>query len=108
MKGSDMSVASVTMIDYMSEEVADEIEAAYREICAQILTEGDALILVCNRTTSGLSIAINKTEELAEERLPTRAKMLEQCLFSIQDVFYLNGPLCLRYVNGLLLENKAT
>ena len=103
-----MSVARVTMIDYMSEEVADEIEAAYRENCAQILTESDGLVLVCNSATSGLSIAINKTEELAEERLPTRAKMLEQCPFSIQNMFYLNGPLCLQYLNGLLLENKAT
>ena len=103
-----MSVASVTMIDYMSEEVADEIEAAYREICAQILTEGDALILVCNSATSGLSIAIYKTEELVEEMLPTRVKMSEQCACSIQDVVHLEGPLGLHNVNDLLLENKAT
>ena len=61
MKGSDMSVARVTMIDYMGEEAADKIEAAFREICPQILSEDDALILVSNSATFGLSIAIYKT-----------------------------------------------
>ena len=56
-----MSVAHVTMIDYMGEEAADEIEAAFREICPQILSEDDALTLLCNSATSGLSIAIYKT-----------------------------------------------
>ena len=56
-----MSVASVTMVDYMGGEAADEIEAALREISSQIISEDDALILVCNSATSGLSIAIYKT-----------------------------------------------
>ena len=61
MKGSDMPVARVTMVDYMGGEAADEIEVAFREICPQILSEDDALILLCNSATSGLSIAIYKT-----------------------------------------------
>ena len=56
-----MYVARVTMVDYMGEELADEIEAAFREICPQIISEDDALILVCNSATSDLSIAIYKT-----------------------------------------------
>ena len=56
-----MSVARVTMVDYMGEEAADEIDVAFREICPQILSEDDALILLCNSATSGLSIAIYKT-----------------------------------------------
>ena len=103
-----MSVARITKIDNKSEEAADEIEEAYREICPQILPEDDALILVCNSTTSDPSIAINKTEQLVEEMLSTRAKMLEQCPCSIQDMFSFNGSLYLQYVNELLLENKAT
>ena len=33
-----MSVSRVTMVDYMGEEAADEIEVAFREICPQILS----------------------------------------------------------------------
>ena len=56
-----MSVSRVTMVDYMGEEAADEIEVAFREICPQILLEDDALMLLCNSATSGISIAIYKT-----------------------------------------------
>ena len=103
-----MSVARVKMIGYMSEESADEIEAAYREIWNQILTEDDALILVFIEASSGLRSAIYKTEELAQEMLPTRAKMLEKGTCGIQDMFYLEGPLGLHYVNELFLENRVT
>ena len=47
-----MSVARVKMIDYMSEKGADEIEAAYREICNQILPKDDALISLFIRLKS--------------------------------------------------------
>ena len=107
-KGSDIYVARVKMIDYMSEEAANEIEQAYREICTQILSEDDALILVFIEASSGLRIAIYKTEELAEEMLPTRAKMLEQGPCGIQDMFYLEAPLGLHYVNELFQKNRAT
>ena len=103
-----MSVARVKMMDYMSEEAADEIEAAYWGIFNQILPEDDALILVFIEASSGLRIAIYKTEELAEEMLPTRAKMLEQGPCGIQDMFYLEAPLGLHYVNELFLENRVT
>ncbi len=97
-----MSVARITMVDYISEEAADEFEAVYQEICPQMLPKADTLILVRTSATSGLSIAIYKTEELAEEMLPTRAKMLEQCPSSIKDMFHLEGPVSLHYVNELL------
>ena len=61
MKGSDMSVARITMLDYIGGEAAAEIEAAFWEISPQIISEDDALKLVCNSATSGLSIAIYKT-----------------------------------------------
>ena len=32
MKGTEMSVARVTMVDYISEEAADEFDKAYQEI----------------------------------------------------------------------------
>ncbi len=56
-----MSVAHITMLDYMGGEAAAEIEAAFWEISPQIISENDALKLICNSATSGLSIAIYKT-----------------------------------------------
>ena len=108
MKGTEMSVARVTMVDYIIEETADEFEAVYQEICPKMLAQVDALILVRTSVTSGLSIAIFKTEELAEEMLPRRAKMLEECPKSIKDIFHFEGPVGLHYLNKLLLENKPT
>ena len=108
MKGSDLSVARVTMVDYMNEEAADEFEAADREICPQILPEADALILLRTSGTSGLRIAIYKSEDLAEKMLPTRAKMLEQCFFKTQNIFHFEVSVGLQYVNKQLLENKTT
>ena len=103
-----MSVARVTILDYMSAEPADEFGLAYWEIFPQTLSEAGALILVPTSATSGLRISIYETEELAEEMLLKRAKMLEQCPFSIQDMFNFERPVGLHYVNELLLETKAT
>ena len=103
-----MSVSRGTMVECTSEEAADEFEAVYWEICRKILPEADALILVRTDATSGRSIIIYNTEELAEEMLLTRAKMLEQCPSSIQEMFHLERPVGLHYLNDLLLENKAT
>ena len=107
MKGTKMSVARVTMVDYISEEAADEFEAVYQEICPKMLPDADALILVRTSTTSGLSIAIYKSEQLAEEMLPTRAKMIEQCPTSIKDMFHLEGSVSLHYVNELVKTSKT-
>ena len=54
-----------------------------------MLPKADELILVRISATAVLSIAIYKTEELAEKMLPTRAKMLEQYPKSIKDMFHL-------------------
>ena len=56
-----MSVARIKMKDYMGEEAANEIEAAFPEICLQMLSKDYALILLCNSATSVLRIAIHKT-----------------------------------------------
>ena len=61
LKGTEMSVARFTMVDYRSEEPGDEFEAVYQEICPTVLPKADTLILVCTSTISDLSIAIYKT-----------------------------------------------
>ena len=107
MKGTEMSVARVTMVDYISEEAADEFDKAYQEICPKMLPDADALILVGTSATSGLSIAIYKSEQLAEEMMQTRAKMLEKCPDSIKDIFHLEGPVSLHYLNELVKTSKT-
>ena len=98
--GTEMSLASISIVDYISENATHEFEALYQEICPKMLPEADALILVRTSATSGLSLAIYKTETLAEEMLlPARAKMLEQCLSSIKDMFHLEGPAGLHYMD---------
>ena len=94
------------MVDYISEEAADQFEPQYKILCPKMLPEAEALILVRTGPISGLSIAIYKNEAHAKEMLPTRAKMLELCPESIKDMFHLEGPVSLHYVNELLKEKK--
>ena len=71
-----MSVARVTMVDYVSEEAADKFEPDYKIICQKALPEADSLILIKTGPTSGLSVAIYRDEGLAEAMLPKRQAML--------------------------------
>ena len=86
-KKTEMSLARITIVNYIVEDAADEFEAVYQEICPKMLAEIDALILVRTSATSGLSIAIYKTEELVEEMLPSKAKMLKQCPYALKICF---------------------
>ena len=100
-----MSVARVTMVDYVSEEAADKFEPDYKIICPRALPEADPLILNRTGPTSGLSVAIYRDEELAEAMLPKRQAMLEQFTDVFKDFFHLEGPVSLHYINELLLNN---
>ena len=100
-----MSVARVTMVDYVSEEAADKFEPDYKIICQKALPEADSLILIRTGPTSGLSVAIYRDEELAEAMLPKRQAMLEQFTDVFEDFFHLEGPVSLHYINELLLNN---
>ena len=100
-----MSVARVTMVDYVSEEAADKFEPDYKIICQKALPEADSLILIRTGPTSGLSVAIYRDEELAEAMLPRRQAMLEQFTDVFKDFFHLEGPVSLHYINELLLDN---
>lgn len=107
MKGTEMSVARVTMVDYIGEKADDKFVAVYREICPQNASRSRWVNIGAHqRATSGFSIAICKTAALAKEMLPTRAKMLEQCLSCIKDMFHLEGPADLHYLNELMNAPK--
>ena len=100
-----MSVARVTMVDYVSEEAADKFQPDYKIICQRALPEADSLFLIRTGPTSGLSMAIYRDEELAEAMLPKRQTMLEQFTDIFKDFFHLEGPVSLNYINELLLNN---
>ena len=100
-----MSVARVTMVDYVSEEAADKFEPDYKIVCQRALPEANSLILIRTGPTSGLSVAIYRDEELAEAMLPKRQAMLEQFTDVLEDFFHLEGPVSLHYINELLLNN---
>ena len=101
-----MCLSRITMVDYIGEDAADEFEAVYWEICPKMLQEVDALILVRTSATSGLSMAIYKTEELAEKMFPSKPKILKQCPSSIKDMFQLKRPVGFYYVNELMNASK--
>ena len=69
-----MTVARITMVEYMSEEIADKFENEYRIICPRRLPEADAHILIRTGPSSGMSVAIYKDEETAERLLEARQK----------------------------------
>ena len=62
-----MTVARISMVEYVSKEAADEFEPRYSEVAPKFLPEADNLILVRTAETSGMSIAIYKDEQTAEE-----------------------------------------
>ena len=93
------------MVDYISQEAADEFEAQYQILCPKMIPEADAFVLIRKGPISGLNIAICKSEALAKEMMPKRAEMLAQCPDSIKDMFHLEAPASLHYVNELLKKS---
>ena len=90
-----MSVARITMVDYISEKAADEFDEQYQILCPKMIPEADAFVLVRTGPTSGLSVAVYKNETLAEEVMPKRSEMLAQYSDSIKDMFHMEGPVSL-------------
>ena len=55
-----MSVARVTMVDYISEKAANGFEEQYQILCPKMIFEADTFVLVRTGPASGLSVAIYK------------------------------------------------
>ncbi len=69
-----MTVARISMVEYVSKEAADDFETKYSEVAPKSIPEADNLILVRTAETSGMSIAIFKDEQTAENALENRKK----------------------------------
>ncbi len=67
-----MTVARITMVEYISEQVADKFEDEYKIVCLKALPEANAHILIRTGPSSGMSVAIYKDEETAERLLGAR------------------------------------
>ena len=70
-----MSVARITMVDYLSEEVGDAFEVQAKEIFPKDMHQADSLILIRTGPLSGMSVAIYKDQEIADNNLDVRKKM---------------------------------
>ena len=69
-----MTVARITMVEYVSKKAADDFEPKYSEVAPKSIPEADNLILVRTAETSGMSVAIFKDEQTAEKALASRKK----------------------------------
>ena len=67
-----MAVARITMVEYVSKEAADDFEPKYAEVAPKSIPEADNLILVRTAETSGMSVAIFKDKQTAENALENR------------------------------------
>lgn len=97
-----MTVARISMVEYVSKEAADDFEPRYSEVAPKFLPEADNLILVRTAETSGMSIAIYKDEQTAESCLDSRKKMLDSFTDTFKDYWHLQGPVSLNFVNETL------
>ena len=69
-----MTVARISMVEYVSKEAADDFEPKYAEVAPKSIPEADNLILVRTAETSGMSVAILKDEKTAEKDLENKKK----------------------------------
>ena len=78
-----MTLARISMVEYVSKEAADEFEPKYSKVAPKSIPEANNLILVRTAEISGMSVAIIKDEQTAEKALENRKKMLD----SFSDTF---------------------
>ena len=101
-----MTVARITMVEYMSEQVADKFEDEYKIVCPKALPEANAHILIRTGPSSGMSVAIYKDEETAERLLEARQRMLDGFPNVFKDHWHLQGEVSLHYINSLTKNAK--
>ena len=103
MKGTiKMTVARISMVEYVSKEAADDFEPKYAEVAPKSIPEADNLILVRTAETSGMSVAIFKDEQTAENALENRKKMLDSFSNTFKDYWHLQGSVSLNFINQKL------
>ena len=71
-----MTVARISMVEYVSKQAADDFEPKYSKVAPKSIPEADNLILVRTAETSRMSVAIFKDEQTAENALENRNCLL--------------------------------
>ena len=69
-----MTVARISMVEYVSKEAADDFEPKYSEVAPRSIPKADNLILLRTAETSGMSIVIFKDEQTAKNAFENRTK----------------------------------
>ena len=97
-----MTLAQISMVEYVSKAAADDFEPKYSEVAPKSIPEADNLILVRTAETSGMSVAIFKDEQTAENALENRKKMLDSFPNTFKDYWHLQGSVSLNFINQKL------
>ncbi len=97
-----MSVAQISMVEYVSKEAADVFEPKYSEVAPKSFPEADNLILVRTAETSGMSVAFFKDEQTAERALENRKRMLDSFPNTFKDYWHFQGAVTLNFINETL------
>ena len=101
-----MSVARITMVDYLSEEVGDTFEVQAKKIFPKDMPQADSLILIRTGPLSGMSVAIYKDQETANNNLDVRKKMIAGFTNTFKDIWHMEGNVSLNHINTRMMVGE--
>ena len=71
-----MSVTRINMIEFETEEIANERQQSYQKDARKLFPEADLLISIRTSPTSAITISVYPNEETAERALEMRAQRM--------------------------------
>ena len=101
-----MSVARITMVDYLSEEVGDAFEVQAKKVFPKDIHQADSLILIRTGPLSGMSVAIYKDQETADKNLDARKKMIAGFTNTFKDIWHMEGNVSLNHINERMIVGE--
>ena len=93
-----MSIARVTMHEYINEEDIAKTEAWYDSVRAELFPTAEQVINIKTGPTSLISIAIYPSFEDAAGNLEGREKMMEQLSPMLKDGFFHEGEVTYHFI----------
>lgn len=93
-----MSIARVTMHEYINEEDIAKTEAWYDSVRAELFPTAEQVINIKTGPTSLISIAIYPSFEDAASNLEGREKMMEQLSPMLKDGFFHEGEITYHFI----------
>ena len=101
-----MSVARITMVDYLSEEVGDAFEVQAKKVFPKDIHQADTLILIRTGPLSGMSLAIYNDQETADNNLDARKKMIAGITNTFKDIWHMEGNVSLNHINERMIVGE--